>query len=70
MYSQHKWITIPSEEDKMFIKSVEKPENEVEERDQIIIEAIPKEPLQPEYIDEIIIDGEDRPENEVQLIEY
>ena len=47
----------------------EKPENEVEERDSVIISGIEKEELQIEYINEILIEKDSKPENEIQIID-
>ena len=64
LYSKHEWTTVPSDTDTLFIKSQdkpnneivytnefellgkEKPENVVEERDQLVILSQPKEPLE------------------------
>ena len=63
------WETIPSEECSIIILGQEKPkkpENVVEERDTIIIQAKEKEENQVEYIDEMFLEEEIKPENEIK----
>ena len=45
------------------------PENEIEERDSVLLTANLKEPLTTEYIDELVLEGEIKPENKIQLID-
>ena len=43
--------------------------NTIEERDSLTILRKEKAPIQQEYIDELFIEGNDQPENEIQLID-
>ena len=64
-------LSQPKQKDQLIIQCVdeheiigeERPENEIEERDSLVILSNPKEPLQAEYIDELILEANIRPEN-------
>ena len=47
----------------------ERPDNEIEERDSLIIPSLEKEPLETEYINELFISGNEKEENQIQIID-
>ena len=63
------WNNLTIENESLTILREEKPENEVEERDSIILSSMEKEPLETEYIDEIKLEENARPENEIQIVD-
>ena len=55
--------------DKMTILKAPKPENIIEERDNIFISPKIKEPLKNQNVDSLLIEGNNRPENKIQEVD-
>ena len=55
--------------DKIEILKTPKPQNVIEEKDNIFIEPKKKEPLKSQIIDSIIVEGINRPENNIQNVD-